>query len=163
MQVRCRHYILGSYLLWCFRGKLLERGRALYFVKRWVRRSLRDLRNAAVRPARQHARLRTLRHRSSRTAFSCRCRDSGHIPTTRECRSQRTSRRDPVVDQATAIRHAGLPRRGVTGSEGSFPAVLTQNHLAFEHIDELVFIFMPMTLRGGGPWLKGADVRSAPS
>src|SRR5262249_37363897 len=63
-----------------------------------------------------------------------------------------------AVDQAMAVHHAGRPRRRVTGPEGNFAAILAQNHLAFEHIDKLIFVFMPVTLRRGGARLERADV-----
>src|SRR5262245_56673769 len=63
-----------------------------------------------------------------------------------------------AVHQAMAVRQAGLPGRRLAGPQHGLAAVLAQNHLAFEHVDELVLLLMPVALRRGGSRLQGADV-----
>ena len=45
------------------------------------------------------------------------------------------------------VRHAGLPGSGIAGLEHGLAVVLAQHHLAFEYVDEFVFILVPMALR----------------
>ena len=63
-----------------------------------------------------------------------------------------------AVDQAMAVRNAGLPGCGVAGLEHGLAVVLAQHHFAFEHVDKLVFVFVPVALRGGRARLERADV-----
>ena len=51
-----------------------------------------------------------------------------------------------AVDQAMAIGDAGLPTGGVAGTQHRLAAVLVQDHLAFEDVDELVFVGVPVPL-----------------
>src|SRR5689334_17345538 len=56
------------------------------------------------------------------------------------------------------VRDAGFPCGRIAWLEHDLAAVLAQNDLALEHIDKLVFLLMPVTLRGGGAGFQGADV-----
>src|SRR5262245_63389727 len=57
-----------------------------------------------------------------------------------------------------AVRQAGLPGRRLAGPQHGLAAVLAQNHFAFENVNELVLLLMPVALRRGGSRLQGAEV-----
>src|SRR4029079_5457239 len=63
-------------------------------------------------------------------------------------------------DHAGAIRNAGLPGCRVTGLEYGFAVVLAQHYFAFEHINKLVFLFVPVALRGRRARLERTDVHA---
>src|SRR5262245_40188056 len=63
-----------------------------------------------------------------------------------------------AVYQAMSVRHPGLPGCGLTGLERYFAAVLAQYDFAFEHVDQLVFLFVPMALRRRSARSQRADV-----
>ena len=52
------------------------------------------------------------------------------------------------IDQAVAVRHAGFPCRSIAGLEHGLALVLTKHDFALQDIDELVFLLVPMALRG---------------
>ena len=52
----------------------------------------------------------------------------------------------------------GLEARGVAGLEHGLAVVLDQHDLAFEHIDELVFLFVPVPQRRGRAGLERRQV-----
>src|SRR5262245_51044486 len=53
---------------------------------------------------------------------------------------------------------AGLPGRRLAGPQHGLAPVLAQDHFAFEHVNELVLLLVPVALRRGGSRLQGADV-----
>src|SRR6185369_4062402 len=57
-----------------------------------------------------------------------------------------------------AILNTGFPCRRIARLEHGFAAILAQNDLALEHIDQLVFLLVPVALRGGCAWLQRTDI-----
>src|SRR5262245_6643152 len=54
-----------------------------------------------------------------------------------------------AVDELVAVRHAGLEARAIAGLQHDLALVLDQHQFAFEHIDEFVFLLVPVAQRGG--------------
>src|SRR5206468_5828019 len=57
-----------------------------------------------------------------------------------------------------AVGNTGLEARAVARLEHGLAAILDQNDFAFEHIDELVLLLMPMAQRRGRPWLESRQI-----
>src|SRR5262249_32760662 len=63
-----------------------------------------------------------------------------------------------AIDPAIAVGGVRLPAGGVARLEQRLAVVLAQGELAFEHVDELVFGLMPVTLRRPRARLQGGEV-----
>ena len=51
-----------------------------------------------------------------------------------------------VVSEAVSVTVAGLEADAITGNEGLFTRIRDERRGAFEHVDELVFVRMPVAL-----------------
>ena len=89
---------------------------------------------------------------------ACPRRDIRRARVSSACRFRDRPRRGPIVDQMMAVRHVGLEAGGIAGLEQRLAAVLDQNHFAFEDIDQLVFLFMPVPQRRRGARLERRQV-----
>src|SRR5450759_493908 len=63
-----------------------------------------------------------------------------------------------AVDQLVRDAAAGLEAGGVAGLEYGFAVVLDQHQLAFQHVDEFVFLLVPMPQRGGRARLDARNI-----
>ena len=63
-----------------------------------------------------------------------------------------------TVDQTMPIGDAGAPGGRVAGPQHGLTVVLAQHHFAFEHIDQFVFVLVPMALRRCRAGFEGADI-----
>src|SRR5262245_32160819 len=63
-----------------------------------------------------------------------------------------------LVDEVMAVRHAGLESGAVARLEHGLAGVLDQHQLAFEDIDELVLLLVPMSQRRSGARLEARQV-----
>src|SRR5215813_4122883 len=63
-----------------------------------------------------------------------------------------------AVDQMMAVGDAGLPAGGVAGPQHDLAAVLDQRDLAFDHVDEFVFLLVPVPQRRAGAGLEARDI-----
>src|SRR5262245_20415245 len=63
-----------------------------------------------------------------------------------------------AVDQLVAVGDAGLPASAVARPQHDLAAVLDQRDLAVDHVDELVFLLMPVPQRRAGAGLESRDV-----
>src|SRR5690348_6910025 len=52
-----------------------------------------------------------------------------------------------LIDQTVANPAVGFPAGGIAGRQHDFAVVLAERDLALQHIDELVFVAMPVPLR----------------
>src|ERR1019366_8265247 len=63
-----------------------------------------------------------------------------------------------AVDQLVRDAAAGLEAGGVARLEHGFAFVLDQHQLAFQHVDEFVFLLVPVPQRGGGARLDTRNI-----
>ena len=58
------------------------------------------------------------------------------------------------IDEMMAVGDPGLEAGRIAGLEHDFAAVLDQDQLAFQHVDELVLVLVPVALRRRGAGLR---------
>src|SRR5215510_11402468 len=63
-----------------------------------------------------------------------------------------------AVHEMMAVRDAGLEAGGLTGPNDGLAVILDQHQFAFDHVDELVLLFVPMPCRRRGARLEAEQI-----
>src|SRR5205814_27539 len=67
-----------------------------------------------------------------------------------------------AIDEVMPIANSSRKTCPHALGEQLLPAIGYQNELAFEHVDELLFLEVPVALRGPGTWSENGQVHAEP-